>query len=98
LRPNPLIPCLPLLVLQSHSLALIPHQLTSAILPRLLPAAATPIPARLLHQANQRLLLRPALLFRHAGEVRRAIAAALQSEGYADAVGADGPVVGITDG
>lgn len=96
--PDPIVPFLPLLVLQSHSLPLIPHQLTSAILPRFLPAATAPIPARFFHQADQRFLLRPALLFRHAGEICRAIAATVQCEGDADAVGADGPVIGITDG
>lgn len=96
--PNPLIPFLPFLVLQTDCLSLIPHQLTSAILPRFLPAATAAVPACFAHQADQRFLLRPALLFRHAGEIRRAIATRVQGEGYADAVRADSPVVGITGG
>ena len=98
LLPHPIIPLLPLPILQPHSPPLIPHQLPLPILPRLRPPTAAPIPARFAHQANERLVFRPLLLFGDAGEVRRAVAAGLGCERDADAVGADGPVVGVAGG
>ena len=95
---HPVIPFLPLLVVQTHSFALVPHQLSLTILPCLQPTATTSVPACFTHQANKRLVLCPLLLFGDAGEVCCAIATGLRCEGDANAVGADGPVVGITGG
>jgi hypothetical protein len=92
---NPIVPLLPFLVLQAHSFPLVPHQLALAIFPRFLPTAAATIPACFPHQADERLVFRPLLLFCDAGEVGCAIAAGVQCERDADAVGADGPVIGI---
>ena len=95
---HPVVPFLPLLVLQTHSFALIPHQLSLTILPRLQPTAATPTPACFAHQADERLVFCPLLLFGDAGEVCCSVTAGLRCEGDADTMRSDGPVVGITGG
>jgi hypothetical protein len=92
---HPIVPLLPLFVLQAHSFTLVPHQLSFAIFPCSLPTAAASIPACFPHQADERLVFRPLLLFRDARKVGCAVAAGLQCERDADAVGADSPVVGI---
>jgi hypothetical protein len=77
---HPIVPLLPLFILQAHSFTLVPHQLSFAVFPRSLPSAATPIPACLSHQADERLVFRPLLLFCDAGKVGCAVAAGLQCE------------------
>jgi hypothetical protein len=92
---HPIVPLLPFLVLQTHGFTLVPHQLSFAIFPCSLPSAAASIPACLPHQADERLVFRPLLLFRDARKVGCAVAAGVQCERDADAMGADSPVIGI---
>ena len=58
------------------------------------PFISASTPAGLAHQTYDGFLLGPALLYGYVGQVGRAVAAAVVGEGYAQAVGADGPVEG----
>lgn len=70
LATNPFPPLPKLLIIHTLLLPLIPHDFQIAHLPPLLPA---PQPSRLPHQAQQRLLLRPALLDGHIRQICRPI-------------------------
>jgi hypothetical protein len=82
---------LPLPILQTHLLPLIPHNLELHLLPLIIFLST---PARFPHQANQRLFLCPALLDSYIRQIRRAIPPVIVREGYAQAVCAERPVEG----
>lgn len=86
---HPIPPRPPLRPPQTRLAPFIPHDAQPLDIPPL--GGAAP-PAGLAHQADDRLLLAPALLDGDVGQVRGAVALAVVGKGDADAVGAEGPV------